>query len=419
MTAVHAGAGIAGRPRIVLVPNVAAWIVGDIGRQISRLFGDRFDFFFLPESLFFRRADLVRALLPSVDLIHCLNESAVPVVLEAAGGREMPPIVTWIHHVTRWSSDHDFAARHSGALVASTPGWKREIEGMNPHQCTTYVVRYGVDSTFYHPRPEARAKLGLPADAFLFGFFGAAGSNRDGGRKGIPVLMEVVRAAAERVPGARFVFGGPGWDETVRELQAGGIAASATGFLRRSDMPALYSALDAYLMTARVEGGPCTILEAMACGTPVVATRVGLVPDVVEDGVNGFTAEIDDVQRLVDGIIALATDRSRAKEMAKRGRATAEKHSWTANLEPLGQIYRDHCRPVRPIQLSKRWMRFPDKVLRPASAADALADGWDKTRRNPRNWRANLRTTRRMLEGLSAVDCVLGAALLKGLTFRG
>ena len=56
-------------------------------------------------------------------------------------------------------------------------------------------------------------------------------------------------------------------------ITASGVSANALDFLPRNLLPGFYSSIDAYLMTSRVEGGPCTVLEAMACETPVVATR--------------------------------------------------------------------------------------------------------------------------------------------------
>lgn len=402
----------------MLIPNVAAWIIGDMARHIIHHLSDRHDFVFFPESLFYRRPDLFGALLPSIDLIHCLNESAAPLVIKAAGASSLPPIMTWIHHVTSWSSDHDFSARHSVALVATTPGWKDAIEQVNPSPRPTHVVRHGVDCDLYSPRPGARARFGLPADAFLFGFFGSAGSDRDAGRKGIPTLLDVVRGVASRVRNAHFVFAGPGWHDVVRDLHAAGIAASDLDFVPRSDVPFLYSALDAYLMTARVEGGPCTILESLACGTPVVATRVGLVPDVVQDGVNGFTAEVGDVAALTDGLLALAADPGRRKEMGTNGRRAVQQHTWARNLAPLGDLYSQYARPQHLANDGRECVSSPGKLLRPACAADALAIGWDRARRNPGDWLSSMRTTLRMLDGLSVSDCFQGAALLKGLSFR-
>ncbi len=94
------------------------------------------------------------------------------------------------------------------------------------------------------------------------------------------------------------------------------------------ELPSLYASFDALLIASRYEGGPYTMLEAMACGVPVIATPVGLVPAVIEDGVNGIRVECtNSVPALVNALnrfLALSADQRR--EMGERGRATVVEH---------------------------------------------------------------------------------------------
>ena len=92
-----------GKPIILLVPNVAWWIIGEMGRNIVSTFRSQFDFYFVPESVLLRRPDLLAALVSSADIVHCLNESSVPIITR--DGRNSAPIMTWIHHITQWSPD--------------------------------------------------------------------------------------------------------------------------------------------------------------------------------------------------------------------------------------------------------------------------------------------------------------------------
>ena len=64
------------------------------------------------------------------------------------------------------------------------------------------------------------------------------------------------------------------------------------------DVVRYYSVLDVYLITSRTEGGPKLVLEAFACGIPVVSTRVGMCADLIDDSVNGFLCDIEDVDNL-------------------------------------------------------------------------------------------------------------------------
>ena len=117
--------------------------------------------------------------------------------------------------------------------------------------------------------------------------------------KGLDTLEIVAREARKSIPNLHVCFLGLGWDEEVREFQQQGISANYTGFIPQSWLPAFYSSIDVHLVTSRIEGGPVTVLEAMACETPVVTTRVGLVPHTIVDGKNGFSADIGDIDSLV------------------------------------------------------------------------------------------------------------------------
>jgi glycosyltransferase involved in cell wall biosynthesis len=402
------------RPKILLVPNVAAWIIGEMGMHIQKCFHDEFDFFFLPESLLWRRKDLCRALWPHLSLVHCLNESSSDTVHEF-GGASPPPVLTWIHHVTQWSPYHERAAQESSALIACTPGWKSNIEEFSSHRLPVELIRHGVDSTFFNP--EAKCRLPLPQDAFLIGFFAAKGSDLDGNRKGIPVLIEVLKAAMPQIPNAHVVFTGPGWESVVADLRSLGLSASCLGYVRRSDMPGLFAALDAYLMTSRVEGGPVTVLEAMACGTPAVATRVGLVPDVVSDAVDGFTTEVGDVAAMTAALVRLASDRDLAARMGANARRTAQLQSWERNLQPLREIYRRYGRTPASTVPAPAWTNDPKHFCEVAYAADGIGRTIDALRHH-QPVGPSFRSLREMLAGTSFADRVRGAAMTRGFYFR-
>ena len=401
-------------PKILLVPNIAAWIIGEMAMHIKSSFRDEFDFFILPESLLWRRKDLCQALWPHLSLIHCLNESSVGLVREF-GGANPPPIITWIHHVTQWSSYHEQAVEESPAVIACTPEWKTTIEEFSAHRLPVEVIRHGVDSVFFNP--EARCRLKLPANAFLIGFFATKGSDLDGNRKGIPVLIEVLKAAMPRIPNAHVVFAGPGWETVAADLGALGLSASCLGYVRRSDMPGLFASLDAYLMTSSVEGGPVTVLEAMACGTPAVATRVGLVPDVVSDGVDGFTAPVGDVAGLTAALVRLASDPDLAARMGATARRTAQLQSWERNLQPLRDIYHRYGRTPTSTVPAPAWTSDPERFSEVAYAADGIGRTIDALRHHQPAG-ASFRALREMLAGTTFADRLRGAAMVRRLYFR-
>lgn len=408
------------KPRILLIPNVAWWIIGEMGKQIIARFGDKYDFYFVPEGLMERRPELLAALLPAVDAVHCLNESSID-LFRTYNSRDLPPIATWIHHVTVWSPQHQLAIERSSHLTVCTEGWKQYLQPKTSAHTPITVVPHGVDSAFFRKRDVRPDRFGIPPDRFVLGFIGAKGSDSDQGRKGTDMLFEVVRRAAKQLPNLHVVLGGPGWEGQLAALQRSGISASATGYVRKSDLPNLYSALDVYLMTSRVEGGPCTVFEAMACETPVVATRVGAVPELIVDGRNGYSANIDDIDAMVAAVVDIGTSREKRVQLGLDARATAVKRPWSRALDPLESVYDDLIRS-RPgaarSAAGPAWIAQPQKLFHTSCAADALAAVINRLRKHTITPLESMRLLFEMLDRKSISDIIRGLAMLRGITYR-
>src|SRR5690606_11430984 len=77
------------------------------------------------------------------------------------------------------------------------------------------------------------------------------------------------------------------------------------------------------------EGGPQGVLEALACGIPLVATRVGLAPDVVTHSVNGLLAESEDVESLAQNILQIAASKELLTRLITDGLATIQAYDWS------------------------------------------------------------------------------------------
>lgn len=95
------------------------------------------------------------------------------------------------------------------------------------------------------------------------------------------------------------------------------------GFVPEDEIPSLYATSNAFAFLARYEGFGLTFLKAMACGTSVIATPVGGVPDMVVDGESGLIVD-HDVRSVEQAITELADNNSRVAEMGERARCIAE-----------------------------------------------------------------------------------------------
>ena len=188
-------------------------------------------------------------------------------------------------------------------------------------------------------RVEVRRELGLAADSTLIGTTG-----RLAAVKAQDDFLRAARLMLTARPELRFVVVGGGPEERTLKQLAGelGIESDVIFTGERRDVHDLIAAMDVFALPSLAEGLPMALLEAMTLGTPVVATAVGGVPEVVEDEWNGRLVPARDPRALADACVSLVEDRPRAGVLAARARQTVEdRFSRDANGASVLQVYRE------------------------------------------------------------------------------
>jgi glycosyltransferase involved in cell wall biosynthesis len=109
-------------------------------------------------------------------------------------------------------------------------------------------------------------------------------------------------------------------------LEAAGILYTHKYVEHYYDTAEYFRVLDLYVIGSREEGGPKAILEAMASGVPIVSTKVGMVPDVLQDGMNGFVVEVEDVDALFQKASRVLGDKSLRDSIVTNALATANNY---------------------------------------------------------------------------------------------
>lgn len=143
------------------------------------------------------------------------------------------------------------------------------------------VIPNGVDTTFFTPSDKAMAKRrwGANGTAFLY-------AGRLDPEKRVTEVVQAFRALDKK--DCSMLIAGDGRDmPMVRELSEG-LPVRFLGTVERAEMPSLLNASDAVILYSAREGLPSVVLEALACGVPVIATPVGAIPEVVRSGETGF-----------------------------------------------------------------------------------------------------------------------------------
>jgi glycosyltransferase involved in cell wall biosynthesis len=178
-----------------------------------------------------------------------------------------------------------------------------------------HVIPYGLETDRFAPadRREARNALGLDPGKTIV-LFGAASS--DNRRKGFQLLMEAwSRLPSEQIQGVMF---GAGEAPTV---EAGQADIQHLGFIRDPDrLRLVYSAADLFVLPSLEDNLPQTGMEAMSCGTPVVAFAAGGIPDYVRPGETGELVPVGDSRCLAQTISRLVDDPQSRRRMGDNGR---------------------------------------------------------------------------------------------------
>jgi glycosyltransferase involved in cell wall biosynthesis len=184
-----------------------------------------------------------------------------------------------------------------------------------------------------------RRLYGIPEDAFVVGWVG-----RMTGVKDTDAVLEIVRATRERgVPAVLCMVGdGPDRERLEQIAHDLGIARSTYFVGYQEDVAGYYRLFDAFLLPSVNEGTPVSAIEALASGTPVVATRVGGVPDVVTDGVDGFLVEPGDTHEAAERLAELARAPELRARMGEAGSANArERYSVERLVDDVDRLYRE------------------------------------------------------------------------------
>jgi glycosyltransferase involved in cell wall biosynthesis len=143
--------------------------------------------------------------------------------------------------------------------------------------------------------------------------------------KGHYELIEAARHLRSAYPDARFIFVGDGAERLNIEesARAAGVQDSIIFLGRRADIPELLACCDIFVLPSHAEGLPNSLLEAMAAGLPAVATAVGGVPELIEDGVNGLLVPPRDPESLGNAILRILRDPEFRARLALAGRERA------------------------------------------------------------------------------------------------
>jgi len=274
-------------------------------------------------------------------------------VIAAAAGSQ--PLVVSAHGSDVFVAERNGAAKFAARRVLQRAAWitacsddlRTRAIALGAPTDRTETVPYGVDTTRFAPNPTVRAQvrreLNLPADAPV-----VVTAGRLVHKKGFEYLIDAAGPLRARFPELRLVIAGGGdlEDELKARARSFGSAVTFAGRRTQDDVGRLVAAADVAVVPSvhddagNVDGLPNFALEALATATPVVATRVGGLPQAIEDGRTGRLVAERDAGALSEAIAGVLTSPDRGRALGAQAReAVIRNFGWARTAERFEAVY--------------------------------------------------------------------------------
>jgi glycosyltransferase involved in cell wall biosynthesis len=282
-----------------------------------------------------RLARLIRRERPDILHTHTAKAGTVGRAAAVLAGRRGPPIVvhTFHGHVLRgyfgpvrtrfFRLLERWLARRTTALIAVSPQVRDDLVALGVAPAERFVViRLGIEldervAGERNGRAESRRYLGIEPERFAVGWIGRMTAVK----RTDDILVAFKRLRDEGVDAVLCLVGdGPDRPHLERRAHELGVIRDTLFLGYQEDVAPFYAAFDALVLPSSNEGTPVSAIEALAAGRPVVATRVGGVPDVVQEAADGFLVEPGATDELADRLAELARDPELRERMGRAGR---------------------------------------------------------------------------------------------------
>ena len=290
-----------------------------------------------------RRSDADLVVASSFPLLHMYT------ALKAAKKAAKPVIlVGGLHPEDAWSFDRPMIAealKAADACIAYTGYEAGQILKMGVAQENIYTIGLGVDLQTNNPETQAniRDRLGLN-DGPVVGYIGQISAH-----KGVDLLIKSMQLVWVQHPGTQLLIAGARrpFAEKVEELIAGLPDWQKNNIVINYDFPeeekaSLYRVLDVFVYPSRHESFGIAFLEAWNAHKPVIGLKVGAIPWVVDDEVNGLLVDGDDIGGLASAINRLIEEPELAHRLAENGnQKVVNQHTWSAVASQFHAVYEE------------------------------------------------------------------------------
>jgi glycosyltransferase involved in cell wall biosynthesis len=235
--------------------------------------------------------------------------------------------------------DFTMKARRAKFIVAVSDFNRRHLTGqLNAPPQKVKTIHNGIDTAAFRPGPTGRKSLNRPPVLLTVARLHPV--------KGLEYLIQAYRILKDReIPFTAWIIGdGPERNRLQAQVEASKLHDEVCflGNRAQDDVLAHYQKADMFILSSLSEGMPIVLLEAMACGLPVVATRVKGIPEVVAEGETGLMVPPEDPPRLAESIIHLINNPSLAASYGRQGmQRVSQNFTLSRNVRKLKDLFTD------------------------------------------------------------------------------
>lgn len=228
--------------------------------------------------------------------------------------------------------------KNANTVIALTDDMKREMQNICSREVS--VIPNGIDLTSFGDlsRKEARSKLQIKEGEKVILFVGTLRPV-----KGVRYLIEAMSGVNQDHPKAKLMLVGDGEEREELEslVEEFGLneRVKFIGRVQNEEIPQYMVASDVLVLPSLSEGFPVTILEAMASGLPIVATKVGGLPEIIKDGENGILVESKSPDEIAEKVLLILGDDGLREKISGNNRGEAKRYSWKSAVDKLEEIY--------------------------------------------------------------------------------
>ncbi len=328
---------------ILLVPDSLFWVTGRIAREISNVLIEKgANPLICSGPVLSKLLAIMPDFVNQIQIVHFLTPHLATNFKDFFYDKCI--FISTIHHIENAQSVEP--SLYSDAIMTVSRQWHNELEQSGIPKSKLVMIQNGIDVDLFHPvsndeKLEIRRKYGLPLNKFVIGF-SAKKTSDSCDRKGIDVLESIIKlSSVELGSNITWFIRGPGWDYLIEHFQKQGIDIYYCHFLESDNSLAeSYQALDAFVITSRIEGGPVTLLEAMSCGLPVITTKVGVSLEIIDNYVNGFFVNFNDPLDILSKLKYVISNSYAMTRLGVRARETiVSKLQWKYTTKEILKLY--------------------------------------------------------------------------------